>query len=136
MGVYWRSMLQSLKHAHLALRLGLAFVFLWFGIDKFINPTYWLNAWVPPGLVSFLGTIGLSGVEFMYLNGIFEVLVGISLVSGMFLRFFAGAGLLFLAVASIVITLTTGTFSEILVRDVGLLGGLAALVLWPERHFL
>ena len=129
-------MAQSLRSAHLLIRIGLAIVFLWFGIDKFINPTYWLNAWTPDIFVSLLAQLKLSGTDFIYLNGIFEILVGVSLVSGFFIKYFSAIAALFLIVVSVTVFSLTHTFGEILVRDIGLVGALLALAFWPERRFL
>jgi len=88
-------MLQSFKYSHLALRIGLAIVFFWFGIDKFFHPQYWVDAWMPQQLLLLVNKIA-SGSDFMYMIGIFEVLVGVSLVSTLFIRFFTIAGAIFL----------------------------------------
>ena len=121
-------MFRSYHVAHLTLRIALAVVFLWFGADKFIDPEYWLNAWVPQGVVDAVARIGMSGRDLVFLNGLFEILVAVSLVSGYFIRIFASAAILFL----IIVTSMHG-FNEVLVRDIGLAGGLLALAVWPER---
>lgn len=124
-------MFASPRTAQLVLRIGLAIVFLWFGIDKFIQPQYWLDAWVPVSVQSMVGRIGIMPRDFIHLNGIFEILVGLSLATGFFLRYFAIAGAVFLVAVSV-----THAFSEVLIRDVGLLAGLISLVLWPERTYV
>ena len=121
-------MIFSTKYSYLALRIGLAAVFFWFGIDKFFHPTYWLNAWVPDWIGPLVGKFGISGVQFIYLNGIFEVLVGLSLLTGVFSKFFSLLGMLFLLSILLVAGIT-----EITIRDIGLLGGLLAIFLWPEH---
>jgi uncharacterized membrane protein YphA (DoxX/SURF4 family) len=120
-------MWQSLRFSNLILRLSLAGVFLWFGIDKFFHPGYWLTAWVPNFLINSASMFHLSGNAIVYTIGVFELLVGISLVSNMFVGFFALLASIFL----IIITLFYG-FNEIAVRDLGLIGGLMALALWPS----
>ncbi|MBI2676695.1 MAG: DoxX family membrane protein [Candidatus Yanofskybacteria bacterium] len=120
------SSLQSL----LFLRIGLAAVFLWFGVDKFIHPSYWLNAWVPQWFVGFLERFSVSGLQFIYLNGVFEVLVGVSLLSGFLMRFFSFLSVLFLSAV-----LFTVGFSEVTIRDAGLIGGFLSLLFWPKRRF-
>ncbi len=121
-------MFTSTKCSNLFLKIGLATVFLWFGLDKFFHPQYWLNAWVPQGLLSFLARLGTSGIQFVYVNGIFEVLVGVSLLIGVLTRFFSLLAIVFLAV----VIFTVG-LSEVTVRDIGLIGGFASLLIWPER---
>lgn len=125
------NMVQSLKYSHLALRIGLALVFLWFGIDKFLHPGYWADAWLPNSIAAFVERMGISRNEFMYLNGIFEIIVGTSIISTIFLRVFAAAAIVFLLSVSIF-----HGFNEIIVRDLGLIGGLVALILWPDRRYL
>jgi uncharacterized membrane protein YphA (DoxX/SURF4 family) len=120
---------QSLKLPHIFIRIALAFVFLWFGIDKFIHPQYWIDAWVPKMVMNVLGFIGLPIIHFMYINGAFEVLVGISLLSNMYIKLFSILSVIFL----ISIIIFNG-FNEIVVRDVGLMGGFLALAFWPERR--
>ena len=120
-------MWQSLKTSHTILRLSLAIVFLWFGIDKFFHPTYWITAWMPQVLLSFGATLHISANALVYSVGIIELLVGISLASNMFVNFFA----LIAAVFLVVVSLFFG-FNEILVRDIGLIGALLALVFWPN----
>ncbi len=123
-------MFQSLKYSNLILRLSLAIVFFWFGIDKFFHPDYWVNAWVPQSVVLFAEHLKLRSVDVVYISGVFEVLVATSLVTNIFVALFSSLAVIFLAV----IMLFLG-FSEILVRDIGLMGGLLSLIFWPrQRH--
>jgi uncharacterized membrane protein YphA (DoxX/SURF4 family) len=108
----------------------LAIVFLWFGVDKFLNPTYWLDAWVPQGFQALIESVGMPGRNFIFLNGIFEILVGVSIVSGFYVRAFSGLAALFLVVVTAV---HIGGATEVVLRDVGLIGALVALAAWPER---
>lgn len=123
-------MFQSLKYSNLVLRLFLAAVFLWFGIDKFLHPDYWFNAWVPQGFSSLWQNTGLRPIDIVYILGVFEILVGVSLVANIFVFFFSILSILFL-VGNIIFN----GFSEIIVRDVGLIGGLLSLILWPRQRF-
>ncbi|MEK7583141.1 MAG: hypothetical protein AAB483_01905 [Patescibacteria group bacterium] len=107
-------MIFSTRYSYIVLCVGLAAVFFWFGINKFIHPGTQLI---------YIGT------QFGYIQGIFEVLIGLSLVSGVFTRFFSLLGVVLL-VAIIVVA----GFNEIAVRDLGLIGGLLAIFLWPERR--
>lgn len=122
------SMLNSLRTSHLILRLSLAFVFLWFGVDKFVHPDYWINAWVPLWFLAVLDRINLEAVKFIYLNGIFEVVLGLGLVFNIFVKGFAFLAVLFLAA----VMLSTG-FNEVIVRDMGLIGIALALLFWNGR---
>ena len=120
-------MFTSSKYSYLALRLGLTAVFLWFGADKLFHPTYWLNAWVTPQAAALIKLAGLSGVQFVYFNGIFEILVGLSLLTGIFTKFFSS-----LAMAFLIVVLFFVGIGEVTIRDFGLIGGLAAIILWPN----
>ena len=117
------------KYSNWALRIGLAVVFLWFGIDKFFHPVYWINAWIPAGVLSFISKFGISDIQFTYLNGVFEVVVGFSLITGIFSKIFS-----YLAVAFLVSIILFVGFNEVIVRDISMIGGLLAIALWPERR--
>jgi uncharacterized membrane protein YphA (DoxX/SURF4 family) len=119
-------MFSSAKYSYLALRLGLAAVFLWFGIDKIIHPTYWLNAWMTPRVAGIIGYAALSESQFIYLCGVFEILAGVSLATGIFSKFFSALAILFL----IGVAIFVGS-ADTIVRDIGLVGGLIAVFLWP-----
>ena len=105
-------------------------MFLWFGIDKFIQPQYWVDAWMPQWAQQFAQGIGMSASNAIFLGGIFEVLVAISLVTGFFSRIFASAAIVFL-----VAVLASSGLNEVVVRDIGLIAALVALVIWPERRY-
>ena len=107
-------MIFSSKYAHLALRIGLAAVFFWLGVGALLHPQPLLGSWV--------ATTQLSVIK-----GIFEVLVGISLLIGVFMRFFSLVGIFLLA-----LTDARGGASDLVIRDAGLVGSLLAIVLWPE----
>src|SRR3989338_8072781 len=121
--------LSSLKLSNLFLRLGLAAVFIWFGIDKFINPQYWLNAWIPQSYLALASRVGIDGLDIVYASGIFELLVGASVLSNVFIKIFSVLALIFL-----VVVLFTFGISEVIIRDVCLMGGFLSLLFWPERR--
>lgn len=122
-------MYQSLKYSNLVLRLSLAVVFLWFGIDKFFHPDYWTNAWVPPSVASLADNFNLRPIDVIYMSGVFEVLVGVSLVTNIFIIFFS-----FLALAFMGSIMIFNGFSEVLVRDIGLMGVFLSLIFWPRQR--
>jgi len=109
-------MFSSAKYSYLALRLGLAAVFLWFGIDKISHPSYWLNAW-------------MTTSQLIYLCGVFEILTGVSLATGIFSKFFSALAILFLV--GVAIFVSSG---DVIIRDIGLVGGLIAVFLWPTAR--
>ncbi len=106
----------------------MAAVFLWFSINKFLHPSYWINAWVPDTVMRFLGGFKISGIQFIYLLAIFEILIGISLITNIFPKFFS-----ILAVVFLISTIFFAGISEVTVRDLGLIGGFIAIILWPEH---
>ena len=121
-------MFNSTKTSHLILRLGLAFVFLWFGIDKFTHPDYWINAWLPAWFVLILNSLGIGTLNFIYLNGIFEVVLGLGFIFNIFVKLFA-----FLVILFLLFVIFSFGLNEIIVRDVGLLGIALALLFWNGR---
>ena len=110
------------------LRLGLAFVFMWFGIDKFIHPDYWINAWVPLWFQETLGRFGIGNLNFIYANGIFEVVIGLGLIFNIFVKLFAIQIALFL-----LFVIFSFGLNEVTVRDIGLIGAALALLFWNGR---
>lgn len=122
----------SIRFSNLLLKLGLATVFLWFGIHKFIDPQYWVNAWIPGWFPGVLDKFGLTPMNFIYINGVFEILIGLSFITGVGVRLFAFLAAIFLV--TVILIFGLGGFNEIVVRDIGLLGGMLSLLFWPERH--
>ena len=122
-------MFQSLKYSNLVLRLSLAAVFLWFGIDKFLHPDYWFNAWIPQSISSLWQHIGLRPMDIVYVSGVFEILVGVGLIANIFVFFFSVLSILFI----VSIMLFSG-FSEIAIRNIGLIGGFLSLMFWPRSR--
>jgi uncharacterized membrane protein YphA (DoxX/SURF4 family) len=124
-------MFQSLRHSQWVLRIGLAAVFLWFGANKFIDPQYWVDAWMPHWTQSMVMSVGAASQDFIFFLGIFEVLVAASLVTGFFMRVFSSIAIFFLLAV-----LAVHGINEITARDLAVIGGLLALVLWPERTYI
>jgi len=119
---------KSLKTSHLVLRLGLAFVFLWFGTDKFIHPDYWINAWMPVWFQEILSRFNIENLNFIYANGIFEIVLGLGFLFNIFVKLLALLALLFLL--SVIFSFG---LNEITVRDAGLIGMALALLFWNGR---
>lgn len=122
-------MFQSLKYSNLILRLSLAIIFFWFGIDKFFHPDYWANAWVPQSVALFAANFKIRLIDIIYMSSVFEVLVGTSLVTNIFITIFSSLALLFLGS----IMFFNG-FSEVLIRDIGLMGAFLSLIFWPRQR--
>ncbi len=85
---------------------------------------------MPQWAQHFAQTVGMSATNAIFLIGLFEVLVAVSLVTGFFTRSFASAAIVFLLAVFAVSGL-----NEIVVRDIGLIAALVALVIWPERRY-
>jgi uncharacterized membrane protein YphA (DoxX/SURF4 family) len=85
--VQW-NMFAPFRLSQMILRIGLALVFLWSGIDMVIEPRHWIASGMPFTLFS---------VNAIVLIGLFKVLVAISLVTGFFIGLFASVASLFLA---------------------------------------
>jgi len=115
-------MFQSFRYSNLFLRLGLAAVFIWFGVDKFLNPQYWLNAWITQNVLLIASGVGINGMDIVYASGVFELLVGASVLSNIFVKIFSVLALIFL----ITIVFTFG-INEVLVRDIGRVPGSSVL---------
>ena len=107
-------MIFSTKYSYIALRIGIAIVFFWFGADKFIHPAHWMEQWI-------------TSNQLAYLKGIFEVLIGLSLITGVFTKVFSFLGILFLLSIFFFLGINNAT-----VLYMGLIGGLLAVVLWPK----
>ena len=121
-------MFQSLRYSNVFLRLGLAAVFIWFGMDKFINSQYWLSVWMPQGVIDIASKIGIGGLDVIYASGVFELLVGASILSNIFIKAFSLLAVIFLVALFFIFGM-----SEFIVKDVGLIGGLLSLVFWQNR---
>lgn len=122
---------QSLRYSYGVLRIGLCIVFLWFGLDALIHPQYWLALWIPSYAQGGLNALHVSVRDGMNLLGIVEVLIGLSLLTGFFVRFFAVVGAIMLGTIFLVHGLHVA-----LVWHLGIVGALISLSLWPERSYI
>lgn len=102
------------------LRLGLAAVFIWFGLSQILDQSMWVS-FIPGWVVS---ASGLSAATIVVFNGIFEVAMALCLVFGIQVRI--AATLLALHMLSIVIDVG---LSPIGIRDIGILVGTVAVAL-------
>ncbi|MEE9240762.1 MAG: MauE/DoxX family redox-associated membrane protein [bacterium] len=113
------------KASQLALRAGLALVFLWFGIDKFFRPQAWVG-WIPSSMYKSLdGWVSW----FMYALGALETAIGLALMTGPWLR--AGAWAASALLTGVILGVgfsSTFTRPEV-IRDLGLLGASLSLAL-------
>lgn len=104
------------REARFLLRWGIGFVFLWFGIDKFVHPAYW-PMWVPEHLPALRSSGALAAF------GAFEIAVGLALLGNVRIREVSAAATVFMGG----IVATSGLAP--VVRDVGLIAASAYLAL-------
>ncbi len=70
------------NYAPVITRIGLALVFLWFGVDQFLETANYVG-YIPD---SILQLIPIGTVTFVHLNGIFEIVFGTALLLGFYTR--------------------------------------------------
>jgi uncharacterized membrane protein YphA (DoxX/SURF4 family) len=76
------------------LRLGLAVVFLYFGISQILDQSKWIY-FVPDRFSNFYISEILKS-KIVFLNGIFDTVIALSLISGIFIRIFSILGFIHL----------------------------------------
>ena len=111
-------------YAPVVLRIAIAFVLLWFGIDELRHPAFW-TTYLPKWLLTILP---LAPVTLVALNGTVEFMIGLALLIGVRTRTFAALAALHL----LAIVLAVG-YNDIGVRDFGLFLAAVALFLMA-RH--
>lgn len=108
----------------LLLRIGLGFVFFWFGLDKLIHPGNWV-VYITP----FLSSIIFFDITlFLFMLGTIEIIFGILLWAGWKLRIVS----LLISIHLFLIIIFTG-FNEITIRDIGLLSIALALFIQNRK---
>lgn len=106
-------------YAFSVVRMSLALVFLWFGVNQLLYPQDFIG--YLPGWTLHL-PLGAYGV--VYTNGVFEVIFGALLAIGLFTRLSA----LLLGIHLLGITISLG-YNDIAVRDFGLALSMLAVFL-------
>jgi uncharacterized membrane protein YphA (DoxX/SURF4 family) len=96
------------------LRLGLAVVFLYFGISQILDQSRWTYL-VPDRFLDFNISEILKS-KIVFLNGIFDTFIALSLISGLFIRIFSLLGFIHL----LSITIFSLGFEPSGIRDLGL----------------
>jgi uncharacterized membrane protein YphA (DoxX/SURF4 family) len=110
------------SYAPVVLRIGIAFVFIWFGLNGLTHTDTWVRL-VPEWALAIAPAATLVKI-----HGLVELVFGIFLAFGIYARVSATILLL-----SIVHTLTLISGS-IFIRDAGLAIALVSLVLQPYRN--
>lgn len=99
----------------------LAFVFGYFGIDKFVTPLLWID-WIPDWLT---GVLGASKEQWLQFIGAIEILTAIGLLIPVRrLRQVACVG----AILQLLGILTQTGWNDVAVRDINILLSAAALL--------
>lgn len=94
--------------------LGLFFVFVWFGIDKFFHPKTWIG-WMPDRMD---GLFGMGNNAWMQIIAISEIIIAIGLLIPM--RTVQKTASI-LASLHLLAILTQVGWNDIAIRDIGLL---------------
>lgn len=106
------------KYSPVILRIGIALVFLWFGISQLTDPASW-TSYVPLAVSQIV-----HPAIVVFINGVFEIICGLLLISGLFTR--VAAILLGLHLIGIIVGVG---YNEIGVRDFGLMLAAFAIAL-------
>ena len=113
---------------HLLMRLTLAFILGWFGIQQVLAPSEWTD--FIPAIIS--GHIPIAAVDLILVHGVLLLVAAVGIILGLFLvgSCLLAVGLFFEII--LVLLLTAGN-SGLIVRDVGLLALAIALALDPVQ---
>src|SRR3989338_9601104 len=109
------------EYGKIILRISLSLVFLWFGINQVIDPGSWT------GLVPSFFLALFSAKTVVLLNGSMEIIFGLMMISGTYLRF--SSFVLGLHLFGIAFSLW---YSAIAIRDFGL--AFATIYPAPKRR--
>lgn len=108
-------------YAPTVLRIGIAIVFLWFGMQQLLHTAMWIGL-IPKSVIAISG---LTAATLVHFNGSFEIVFGLCLLFGFFTRTTA----LLLALHMLDITYVVG-YGATGVRDFGLSIGAISLFLY------
>lgn len=101
------------------IRIGIALVLLWFGIDELLRPDVWMG-YIPPWLAPL---ILVSIRSFVLFNGSMEIIIGLFLLIGLYTRMFA-----VLATLHLLSIVAAVGYNDIAIRDLGLAAMALSLV--------
>ena len=107
--------------APIVLRLGLAGVFIWFGLSQIFDPNAW-TSYIPDIAIHMTG---ISAFTLVIFNGIFEVAMALLLVFGIWVR--PIATLLFLHMCGIIASVGLDSIG---IRDIAIAAGLLSVMLY------
>lgn len=112
------------KYSNLILRIGISSVFLWFGINQLVDQSYFLG-YLPDFILNSPYQLIL-----VKLNGLFEIILGLFLLLGLFTRIVSF--ILFLHLLAIIYSLG---YNDIAIRDFGLAVATLAIFLHGKDDF-
>jgi len=114
------------RFSRFLLVIALAYVFLFFGMDKFVRPLLWIG-WIPP---FFDGFLAFTRSAWLQVFGVVEITLGLLLLvpRNEIQRIAAG----FMALYLVAVLMQTGLLTDTGVRDTGLLLAALGLLLWRE----
>ena len=98
------------EYGPIVLRISLSLVFLWFGLTGVFNTEQFIG-YVP----EFAYSLPISIESIVILNGVFEIILGILLITGLFTRIIA----FILFLHTLIIMFLLG-YNDIAVRDFGI----------------
>ena len=110
-------------YAHILMRVGLGLVFVWIGIDILRVPDSWI------GFLPQVMPFGLTREFALQLNGVFDLLLGLVLISGRVPKLAA-----LLAGLHLAMIIISNGIDAVVIRDVSLLGTALALFVWPYHR--
>lgn len=109
------------------LRFGLFIVFIYFGISQVLDQSKWIYL-VPDSFLNFyIGPVLKS--KLVLINGIFDIVIALSLISGFLLKIFSILGFIHL----ISITIFSLGFEPSGIRDLGLAFAILSLFFLPRK---
>jgi len=76
-----------------------------------------------------LSSISIKTLNYIYIQGVFEIAIGLGFMLNTFIRIFAFLASLFL----LLIILNIG-INEVTIRDIGLLSGTLTILFWQNRR--
>jgi uncharacterized membrane protein YphA (DoxX/SURF4 family) len=119
------------NYSRLILRIGLGLVFLYFGLSQIINPERWIDL-----LPEFINNLGfyindILKAKLILLNGVFDLLIGLSLILGIFVKITSVLAFLHL----ISISLFSLGFNPSGIRDFGLAISVLSLFFTDDDKF-
>ena len=97
-------------YAPIVVRITLSLVFLWFGFNQIFDTSSWLG-WLP----SWTSSLPIPSFWIIFINGIFEVVLGLLLLVGKWTQLAS----LLLSIHLFFIALNVG-YNDIAIRDLGL----------------